>query len=495
MADNQPKAYVRRHFVLLSFAFTIFAWNLSGLRHTAIVPSYAFYHDVTNEVSAPPVYGIDSFSLISNIILVFSSVFGAYAIDKFGLKSMKIGSFMLAVASWCWYFSNTNILFVLLSKSLAALFGPIVTASILAISNRWYPPKERAKATAAGSLVSILGGALALVISPLYATQKHEVVELSLRSCKKEALSTLTKNAFSEAQEKSEQLLCTDKHSAARDSFCCYLPVDIPTLNLTMAIISTAAFVFTFIAVKDFPPTPPAPSAEPKRFISVWDGLKRIYSDKRLLQLSISDFLVSGPPLVLFSAVSRIFPSTVSRFSFLASTLGILLAIPASIISGHYLDKKKWFWSFTMLGYSCGTAAWAIGTIGLAFKTIGGAYTFVLMVIIGISAYIAWQTAVYETKLEYAFSEDTAVEGIVVGADRVIINLSSLVFLSSIPPERVGGSTNTFYIGLAIMIIGCLPTAFISDKYRYARQAYDEEEKVKSNESKNEKQNTTQNFN
>lgn len=474
MDVEQPKVYVRRHFVLLSFALTIFAWNLSGLRYTAIVPSYAFYHDVTNEVSAPPIYGIDSFSLVSNIVLVFSSIFGAYAIDKFGLRSMTFGSFMLAVASWCWYFSGRTILFVLLSKALAAVFGPIVTASILAISNRWYPPKERAKATAIGSLVSILGGALALVIAPLYATQKEEVVELSLRSCKQADLGFEILTAFETAQEKEEQLLCVDRFAVARDSFCCYLPVDIPKLNITMAIISTVAFVFTAISVKSHPPTPPAPSGEPKPFQGLLQGLKRIYSDRRMVQLSLSDFLVSGPPLVLFSAVSRIFPSEVSRFSFYASAIGIILAIPASLISGYYLDKKKWFWTFTMGGYTLGTLSWVLATIGLATKTMGGAYIFIGMVVIGISAYISWQTAVYETKLEYSFREDESVEGIVVGADRVILNLSSLVFLSSIPPERVGGSINTFYIGCAVMVIGCLPTAFISDKYRYARQIYDQ---------------------
>lgn len=274
--------------MLLSFGVTIFSWNLSSLRHTAIVPSYALYHSTTNEISAPPSYGIDSISIISNIVLVFTSILGAYAIDKWGLKSMIVGSFVLAVSAWFWYFSGQSFVLVLASQILAAVFGPIVTASILAISNRWYPPSERAKATAVASLIAILGAASALLVSPLFATAKNEIVELELKSCEVEKLGGVLLDKIRDAQNNNMSLACVDEFSVAKDRFCCYLPVDIERLNLMMGIISTVAFVFTAVCVKDRPPTPPAPSGEEKEYVNLWTGLKKLISSEGLVKLSVS---------------------------------------------------------------------------------------------------------------------------------------------------------------------------------------------------------------
>ena len=53
------------------------------------------------------------------------------------------------------------------------------------------------------------------------------------------------------------------------------------------------------------------------------------------------------------------------------------------------------------------------------------------------------------------------------------LNLSGLIFLAAIPPERVGGSLNMYYIGCGIMAVGLLPALLIRDKYNYKRVAFD----------------------
>lgn len=474
---EKPQVYFRRHLVLLAYSLTIFAWNLSGFRQTAIVPSFAYYHGITNQLSAPPIYGVDSFSLSANITLVLTSLLGAYAIDNIGLKSMIVGSFFLAVSQWIWYFAKTNTVLVILSNILAALFGPIVTASILAISNRWYPPHQRAKATAAASLISTIGGAAALVISPQFATEKHELVELELKSCDVLNLEPFIVDKYNSLSAQGQNLVCEDTYAVAKDSFCCYLPVDIPKLNLTMAIISTCAFIFTALTVRDLPPTPPAPSGSKKEYGNLWSGIKHIFSKEQFIKLSISDFIMSGPPIVAFSALSRIFPYQVANYSFIASAIGVVSAIPFSVVAGHFLDKTKWFYTLTIFGYSLGTIAWLLSTIALATRTTAGAYTFLAMVTVALSAFVVWQMAVYEAKLEYVFSPTISLEGVVVATDRVIINLSSFIFLSAIPPERVGGARNLFFIGSGIMVLGLIPTGFISNKYDYKRLSYDEAER------------------
>ncbi len=469
------KVYVRRYFVLLSYGISVAAWNLSGLRANSIVPSYAKFHDTTNQVSAPPLWGIDSFSLASNIVAVFSHLPASYCIDRWGLRCVTIGSFLLSCCAWAWYVSGRSTTLVVLCQAVSSAVGPLVSVSLLAISNRWFPPKERVKATAVGGLIGMIGAALGFVISPMYRTQKHEVVDLTLRSCARDTVSKATIAAFEAAKAQGEQLLCIDNHLSAKEQFCCYLPVDIPRLNLMNAIVSTAAFVFTAICVRNLPPTPPAPSGKQSdNTVNLWNSLRHMFSNQRFTKLAISDFLVSGPPLVVVAAISRMFPASVAHLSNLATMLGIVLAVPSTVLAGHFLDKTKAYWTFTFCGYLAGTLFWLLATVCMASRTLAGAYVFMGAVTLAMSSYICWQAAVFETKLEYVFDPQMPLEGVLVASDRVVINLSSLVFLAAIPPERFSkGAIVTFYIGLAVMAVGCIPTAIIGDKFRYKRLAFD----------------------
>ena len=480
--SQEYKVYIRRYFVLLSYGVSVAAWNLSGLRANSIVPSYAKYHDTTNQLSPPPLWGIDTFSLASNIVAIFSHLPASYCIDRWGLRCITIGSFLLSCCAWAWYISGRSTTLVVLCQAFSSAVGPLVSVSLLAISNRWFPPKERVKATAVGGLIGMIGAALGFIISPMYRTQKHEVVDLALRSCARQTVSKATVDAFNAALAKGEQLLCIDKHLNAKEQFCCYLPVDIPRLNRMNAIVSTFAFIFTAICVRNLPPTPPAPSGKQSgSSANLWNSLRHMFSNQRFTKLAISDFLVSGPPLVVVAAISRMFPAKVAHLSNLATMLGIVLAVPSTVLAGHFLDKTKAYWTFTFCGYLSGTVFWLVATFCMASRTIAGAYVFMGAVTLAMSSYICWQAAVFETKLEYVFEPQMPLEGVLVASDRVVINLSSLVFLAAIPPERFSrGAIVTFYIGLAVMAIGCVPTAIIRDKFRYKRLAFDT---VKSPES------------
>lgn len=176
--------------------------------------------------------------------------------------------------------------------------------------------------------------------------------------------------------------------------------------------------------------------------------------------------------MVVVSTIACVFPSKIANLSSLASILGMALDVPATLLAGHFLDRTKAYWTFTFAGYALGTAFWAVATICIAAGTLPGAYVFMASVVLAMAMYICWQAAVFETKLEYVFDAEKPLEGVIVAADRVVINLSSLVFLAAIPPERVGGSRNTFYISLAVMALGCVPTAIIKDRFRYLRLAY-----------------------
>jgi len=447
------KVYFRRHLVLMSYALTMCAWNAGGLRQTAIVPSYAAYHGITNELSAPPIWGVDSFTLASNVVTIFSYLPASYAIDRWGLRCISVGAFLLCITSWAWYFSGTNTTLVVLSISFAALVGPLVSTSILAISNRWYPPHERVKATAIGGLIATIGAGAPFVVSPMFGTQADEVVDTALKSCKVKQVAAATITAFEAAKSAGEQLLCKGEHLDARDSFCCYLPADIPKLNLAMALASTVAFVFSAVFVRSLPPTPPAPSGEHTVHEGMFKSMKRLFANQRFSKLALSDFLVSGPPLVAVSTVSRLFPARIAGLAPYASVGGMALAIPATVVAGHFLDKTKHYWTYTMAGYATGTFFWIIATICVTVDTLTAGYVMIGTVSLTLATYICWQAAVFETKLEYVFVAGLPLEGIIVASDRIVINLSSLLFLAVIPPERVGGARNTFLVIVIVVEI------------------------------------------
>lgn len=449
------------------------AWSLSSLRHMPVVPSFAKYHSVPNEVSAPPLWGIDMFSIATSIVAIFAYIPSSYAIDRFGLVSTIAGSFLVAICTWVRYMAKKNITIAVLSVAAQALFGPLISTSLLAISNRWYPPRERVKATTVGSLLGALGSGLAFILPSQFRTYPHEVVDFTLKSCKSAKVAETTRVVYEARRASNQTLICTGKHLAARDHFCCYLPLDIDRLNLVVALVASCTFLFSAVAVRNLPPTPPAASGKQASYAGMWTSVKQCFRNQRFTKLSLSDGLVSGPPALIASTIARIFPSSIAHLSVIAFMLGMTMAVPATLATGHFLDRTKAYWSFTFAGYTLGTVFWAIATICIASGTLPGAYVFMGSMIFAMAVYICWQAAVFETKLEYVFDAEKQLEGVIVAADRIIMNLSSLVFLAAIPPERVGGAKNTFYIGLVVMVLGCVPTALIKDRFRYLRLAYD----------------------
>jgi len=470
-SETEYKLYTRRWFVLAGYSLTIFAWNMSGARQLAVVPSYAKFFNTTNELSSD--IGVDAISITNSVSLLVTYIFGAYAVDRWGLVMLVLGAGMVCVSNWIWFFAGESLPLVIVSQVLACTLGGCVTSSLMAVSNRWFGAKERSKATAIGSLLAVLGSGGALLISPFFATQADEIVDFTLKSCIVEAVDPSIVELYNAHLANGTELLCINDALEARDSFCCFLPLDIEALNLFMAIFPTVTFAFTLLAVRSLPPTPPSVAAEKKGHASVREALSLLYRTERFIKVSLSDLIVSGPPLVLLNSISRVFPSLVAEYSFLASAAGIALGIPASMIAAHYLDKTKAYWTFSMVGYASGTLIWIASTAAFAAGTELGAYFMLGLVVLAIVAYISWQTSIFELKLEYVFRNDISLEGWVVGTDRIVINLSTIIFVSLIPPERVGGGLNTFIYGAIIMVIGCIPTATIKKKYRYKRSLFE----------------------
>jgi len=472
--SGKPKTYARRWFVMLSIALSYASWNMHTSRQVIIAPTYAKWFDIPNESFSSDGVGVDFMSVLDSLILLFSYFPASYVIDRYGMKMSMIGAFAIALSSWIWYASGHNYTGVLIGRSIASVLGPTVSSCVLATSNRWFPENERAIATAIISLFSLLGsGAALLSASPFYTTD-YEIVDITLKSCDTSTLSATQLATVIAATSNGTNVVCDDAYADAKDAFCCYQPTDIPTYNLMMAIIPTFTFFLVCIFVRNSPPTPPSTAALKKDHTTFVQGTKILFGNERFLKLAISDFIVSGPPLVLYSSISRVFPADISGYSFIAAAIGVVLAIPTAIVVAFLLDRYSRYYTFTAGGYTTGTFFWIIAMICYLVDTTESHWGFFTMVIFALCVFIAWQTAVYETKLEYVFSPEVFLEGMITGWDRAVINCSNLVFVSSLAPEVVGSAKLTFIIGAVIMVIGCLPVLLIKQKTKYQRLAYEQ---------------------
>lgn len=479
--DVKFVVYNQRFYVLAALSLNYFMWNWHGTRHNIIAPSYAEFYNTTNnfDLFGSGELGVDSLSLIPAFVRVFSYIPCAYVIDRLGIRWVKLGSFGITLQAWIWYmndagfFGAPTILTPVIIKIFTNMVNPLVSSALLAVSNRWFPAPERAKATATVALVSILGSVAVVLIGPQFELSKDEI-NLDLKSCRPSEETILKYNVFI---SNGTTPFCDTSDSAASEfgEFCCFAPADVVTYGLVLAILCTLLTMFTFIVIKDAPPTPPSASNEDVgRLPSFLIAVYHMKNFRNYLTLCLADFTVAGPPIVLSVTIARLLPPIIKEFDFYIAGAGIVFAIPAAAYVAYVLDKKHIYWDLTAGGYSFGAMAWTLATILFAIGGIGG-YFMAPLLILAIVAFTAWQAAVYETKLEYVYSKKFQIEGLVVGIDRLLANLATAIFVPILAPESVGGALNTYIIGTALFITGAVLPFTIKNRRAYLRQAVENE--------------------
>ena len=139
--------------------------------------------------------------------------------------------------------------------------------------------------------------------------------------------------------------------------------------------------------------------------------------------------------------------------------------------------------------------AWFTVTICTAIATPASEYAILGVGFIALIFFVLWTISVYELKMEYVFNKDYSLAGYVVAVDRVILNLSSLIFVLAIPPERfigdrVSGRLFTFLVGGLFMLIGVILVLTIRNKRKYLRMEF-EQQKEEEKEEKDEEEGET----
>ena len=437
---EEYKVYRQRFAVLAAVTLNYFIWGWSSRRNVIIVPAYAKFYNTTNEINlAKGELGLDSLLAYPSFVLAFSYIPMAYVIDRKGLRYLLLGSLAVCIHTWLWYlndagaFGPPGVLVPLLSKILTAVFGPLISTATLALSNRWFPPRERATATATIALAQVMASVLATIIAPLFETT-DPYIDLSLKSCQ---ASAATVSAFNAALANNTLAICNgNQNSDAIEEFCCAAEADVATYALYLAIGSTIITVFSFGVIKDYPPTPPSASSELSSLPRFTLAIRHIVQYKNYLWFMLGDILVSGPPLVAAGSIARILPGEVAEYVTLAAAMGIALAIPGTFFTAVYLiGRRKLLWETTSYGFAIGTLAWILATIGFAVDTAAGAYLVVVTTVVALAVFTSIVAAEMETKLEYIFTPDFHIEGLMIGIDRVVTHILQFVSLSTYAPE------------------------------------------------------------
>lgn len=183
---------------------------------------------------------------------MFANPLGGHIVDKLGLVAIIIGNFGLMLGQWIRYLAFKNFYIVIVGQLIGAVSIPMVACSILAISNRWFPENERAKATATAAFVSLLGNGAGIVFGSAFKVGPP-IVDLTLLSCKKDKVSAVIVDAYYNATSYGVNLPCQNQYADAFTQFCCYNPARIELVNLIIALLATFAFLFSVFAVKNLP--------------------------------------------------------------------------------------------------------------------------------------------------------------------------------------------------------------------------------------------------
>jgi MFS family permease len=306
MAEQTPaKAYGYRWLVLLAFmtiaGMTQVLWITFAPVTSAAV---AFYH--TSDL----MIGLLSMSfMIVYILVVLPS---AWAIDTWGFrKAVGFGAVLTAVFGLTRGIFASNLKIVFLSQVGIAVGQPFVIGAITKVAARWFPARERATASAVGTLALYLGPLTAMLLTP------HLVLRIGL-----------------------------------------------PRTLMAYGIAAAAAAVLFLALAREHPPTP----AGPDERVLMYEGLKSMLRQREFLSLLVMFFVGLG----LFNGVSTWIEDIIRPRGFSISQAGLLggLMLVGGIVGAVIISlisdqsrRRKPFLVLALIGL-------LPGLVGMTFATV-----------------------------------------------------------------------------------------------------------------------------
>ena len=319
--EESFRTYGYRWVVLLAFVIIAVMTQVLWITFAPITGAAAqFYH--TSDL----MIGLLSMSFMIVFILIFLP--SAYAIDTWGFhRAVGIGAVLTAVFGLTRGIFASNFTIVLLSQVGIALGQPFVIGAITKIAARWFPVKERATASAIGTLALYLGPLLAMFLTPYLA-----------------------------------------------------LHIGIARMLLIYGIASAAAAALFLLVAREHPPTPAGEEAR----VLMFEGLKSMLRRRDFLFLLIMFFVGLG----MFNSVSTWVENIIRPRGFSISQAGVLggLMLAGGIVGAVVISllsdqsrRRKPFLLLALIGLIPGLMGIAYSTSYWLLLASGFAFGFFLL--------------------------------------------------------------------------------------------------------------------
>jgi len=304
MEEDKVKVYGYRWLVLAAFVAIACLTQVLWITFAPVTSAAAEFYRTSDLM-----IGLLSMSfMIVYIIMVLPS---AWAIDTWGFrKAVGLGAILTAVFGLTRGIFASNFTLVFVSQIGLAIGQPFVIGAITKVAARWFPARERATASAIGTLALYLGPLIAMLLTPFLV-----------------------------------------------------LRIGLPRTLLIYGVAAAAAAMIFFLVAREHPPTP----AGRDERVLMFDGLKSMLRQRDFIFLLVMFFVGLG----MFNSISTWIEDIIRPRGFTitqAGTLGGLMlfggiigAVVISLISDQSRRRKP----FLVLAL----AGLLPGLVGMTFAT------------------------------------------------------------------------------------------------------------------------------
>jgi MFS family permease len=279
MTEKEIQVYGKRWVILLLFMFANITMQMLWISYGAItIESTSFYNVGELEILL--------LSLIFMVVYIPISFIASWSIDKYNFKiGASIGVILAGIFGFLRFIVGSNYFLAFICQAGIAVGQPFLLNSITKLSANWFPEEERTFSTGLGLISQFIGIALGVFISPFLIN-------------------------------------CTGGFPFLVEYFPMLIECDITPMLLTYGIISLASGILFVILVKDEPPTPPS-KKETVEKVFMFEGLKKLFTNKYFLILVILFFIGLGT----FNMITTYIELIVAPRGYSASDAGNIGAI------------------------------------------------------------------------------------------------------------------------------------------------------------------------
>ncbi len=263
MSENKVQVYSYRWIVLLVFMFTNITMQILWITFAPVT------------IGAMAFYNVDEFSIVS-LSLIFMIVYipvtflSSWLVEKVDFRwGAGIGALLGGIFGFLRFFAGTDYTLLLIFEILIAIGQPFLLNSITKLSANWFPDTERTTATGLCLISQFIGILLGFLITPFLVFGNDLSIMLLVYGI--------------------------------------------------VALISGALFI---IFAKARPPTPPSDITSSET-VFMWEGLKKLFTNKYFLILVVLFFVGLGA----FNMISTYIQLIISPRGYTEEDAGILGAL------------------------------------------------------------------------------------------------------------------------------------------------------------------------